>query len=129
VIVNGSHAVVGSDKRAFDMTIAKAGPPRGGPAIMLDGTSLRLGTAMAGKASTVWLVRYDPRSRNVPIRAGENSGRTLPHRGIVRELIKLGDWTGPSASYSLPQANERGLSSAILVQRGAGGPIIAARKL
>jgi hypothetical protein len=129
MIVNGSHAVVGSDKRAFDMTIAKAGPPRGGPAITLDGMVLRLGTATAAKASTVWLVRYDPRSRNVPIRAGENSGRTLPHRGIVRELVKIGDWTGPSASYSLPRANERGLSSAILVQRGAGGPIIAARKL
>lgn len=129
MIVNGSHAVVGADKRAFDATIAKAGAPRGGPAITVDGASLHLGTAAAGKAATVWLVRYDPRSRDVPIRAGENGGRTLPHRGIVRELVKLGDWNGPSASYRIPPARERGLATAVLVQRGAGGEIIAARKL
>ena len=71
----------------------------------------------------MWLVRYDPKTRNVPIAAGENSGRTLPHRDIVRELTKLGEWAGPAASYPLPAAGEPGLSSAILVQRGTGGTI------
>ncbi|WP_416462953.1 DUF1223 domain-containing protein [Sphingomonas sp. VDB2] len=96
---------------------------------MVDGTSVRIGAGAAGKAATVWLVRYDAKSRDVPIRAGENGGRTLPHRDIVRELAKLGDWSGSSTSFPLPPARERGLSTAILVQRGAGGPIIAARKL
>jgi hypothetical protein len=129
MIVNGRYAVVGSDARAFDTAIARAGAPTGGPDITLDGTTVRLAKADARGVATLWLVRYDPKSREVPIRAGENSGRTLPHRGIVRELVKLGAWTGPAAAFALPVSREKGLSAAILVQRGAGGPIIAARKL
>lgn len=129
LIVNGSYAVVGSDKRGFDAAIAKAGAARGGPDIMLDGSTLRLAKAPYKGTATVWLVRYDPRSRNVPIRAGENGGRTLPHRGIVRELAKLGDWSGPSATFHINAPREPGLATAVLVQRGPGGPIIASRKL
>jgi hypothetical protein len=129
LIVNGSNAVVGSDKHAFDAAIATAGAPSGGPGISIAGSSLRLGAAPAASPATVWLVRYDPRVRNVPIRAGENGGRTLPHRGIVRELVDLGAWSGRPASYTLPPAREPGLSAAVLLQRGSGGPIIGARKL
>jgi hypothetical protein len=74
-------------------------------------------------------VRFDPRTIEVPIRAGENGGRTLPHRNIVRELVKLGDWSGNQDSFLLPPSRETGLTTAILVQRGSGGPIIAARKI
>jgi hypothetical protein len=129
LIVNGAYAVVGSDRRAFDAAVARAGVPRGGPAIGSDGHTVRLGQAAAGMPATVWLVRYDPRTRNVAIRAGENSGRTLPHRDIVRELVKLGEWTGPQAAFALPPPREPGLASAVLVQRGQGGTIIAAGKL
>lgn len=73
------------------------------------------------------MVRYDPRTRNVPIRAGENNGRTLPHRDIVRGLTAIGRWTGPRASFALPAA-QRGLATAVLVQDGQGGAIIAAAK-
>ena len=129
MIINGTYAIVGSDRRAFDATIAKAGAPSGGPDISLDGANVRLTKAVARGSATVWFVRYDPRSREVSIRAGENGGRTLPHRDIVRELVNLGSWTGPAMSYALPPVGERGLASAVLVQRGTGGPIIAARKL
>ncbi len=129
LIVNGAYAVVGSDHYALDAAVARAGAPAGGPEITLDGPALRLGKAPTDAPATVWLVRYDPRSRDVPIRAGENGGRTLPHRDIVRELTRLGDWTGTPAGFELPPAHEAGLATAVLVQRGKGGPIIAARKL
>lgn len=129
IIVNGIYAIPGNNRRAFDAAIIKAGPAREGPDISLNGPTLRLGQAPASAASSVWLVRYDPRTRQVPIRAGENGGRTLPHRNIVRELVKLGEWAGPMASFALPPATERNLATAILVQRGTGGPIIAARRL
>ena len=64
----------------------------------------------------------------MPIRAGENNGRTLPHRDIVRRLERLGDWNGKAATFALPAA-EPGLRFAVLVQRGKGGPITAARKI
>ena len=129
VIVNGGAAIVGSNRQQLDATIARAGPPRGGPTLSAQGATLRLGAAPALAPATVWLVRYDPRSRAVPIRAGENGGRTLPHRDIVREVVKLGTWNGAAATLALPASGEAGLASAVLVQRGLGGPIIAARKL
>jgi hypothetical protein len=128
-IVNGAFAVVGSNRQALHAAIARAGPARGGPAISARPSGVGIERAAAGAPATVWLVRYDPRSRDVPIRAGENGGRTLPHRNIVRELVKLGDWSGPAASYPLPSPHESGLASAVFLQRGPGGPIVSARKL
>lgn len=128
VIVNGGAVIVGSNRQQLDNLIARSGPARGGPSVSASPTLVRIG---AGRPmpSIVWLVRYDPRVRQVPIRAGENGGRTLPHRNIVRELVELGSWTGSAASYLIPAARERGLATAVLVQRGAGGPIIAASKV
>ena len=129
VIVNGGMAIVGSNRRQLDQTIAAAGPARGGPMLEAEGSTLRLGAAKSSATSTVWLVRYDPRSVNVAIRAGENGGRTLPHRNIVRDLVKLGDWTGAAKTMRIPTPAAPGLASAILVQQGAGGKITAARKI
>ena len=64
----------------------------------------------------------------VAIRAGENAGRTLPHRNIVRELVSLGNWRGKPIRIALPAAKP-GLAGALLLQQGKGGPILAARKL
>ena len=56
----------------------------------------RSGAALAARQGRfdVWLVRYDPRIVQVAIRRGENGGRTLPHRNVVRELVRLGGWNG-----------------------------------
>ena len=64
----------------------------------------------------------------VPIKAGENGGRTLPHRNVVRELVRLGQWTGSAAGFNRP-APVVGLSEAVLVQKPGGGPILAALRL
>ena len=78
-------------------------------------------------AADVWLVRYDPNIVQVPIKRGENTGKTLPHKNVVRELTRLGDWNGGQRSYAVP-AGPAGLKTAILVQSGTGGPILAAAK-
>lgn len=128
-IINGAYAVVGSNRMQLAATITRASVAHGGPMISANPSEVRVGRGAASAAATVWLVRYDPKTREVPIRAGENGGRTLPHRNIVRELVKLGDWTGPAAAFPLPSSRENGLASAVFVQRGSGGPIISARKL
>ena len=128
VIVNGNTAIVGSNRQQLDATIARAGEPRGGPGLSADGAILHIGAGHATGPAAVWLVRYDPRTLDVPIRAGENGGRTLPHRDVVRDLVRLGDWDGAAASFHLPAA-PAGLASAVLVQQGTGGPITAALKL
>jgi hypothetical protein len=100
----------------------------GGPEIAVQGATVAIAAAKPGKPATVWLVGYDPRSVAVPIRAGENGGRTLPHRNIVRQLVSLGAWSGKAASYTLP-ATRDGLKRAVLVQAGTGGAIVAARRI
>jgi len=77
--------------------------------------------------ATVWLVRYDPNIVQVPIKRGENTGKTLPHKNVVRELTRLGDWSGGAKTYAAP-AGPAGLKTAILLQSGTGGPILAAAK-
>jgi len=89
----------------------------------------RAATVAAGAGlprADVWLVRYDPRVVQVPIRRGENGGRTLPHRNVVHELVKLGGWSGQAETFTLPQASDAHLRTAVLLQAGVGGPILSA---
>ena len=125
VIVNGKEPVLGSREGELNQAIAR-NANTSGPEISVDGNQVTVG---AGKgAATVWVVRYDPRTIDVAINAGENDGRTIPHRNIVRQLNSVGQWQGHSQSYTLSAA-PAGLQTAVLVQQGKGGPIIAARKV
>ncbi|HLZ82038.1 MAG TPA: DUF1223 domain-containing protein, partial [Caulobacteraceae bacterium] len=100
-----------------------------GPAVTVaDGRVTIAGPAPAHPAG-VWLVRYDPNIVQVPIRRGENGGLTLPHKNVVRSLTRLGDWSGAARSYVLPAQGTAGLKSAILIQAGPGGPILAAARV
>ena len=123
VVINGRSDIVGTERRSLDAAIARADRGTGGPA--LDLAANRLSVSGVG-AGDVWLVRYDPRTVQVPVKRGENGGRTLPHRNVVRELVKLGPWTGPAKAFTLPTATQPGLATAAFVQTGPGGPIIAA---
>ncbi|MBV8972988.1 MAG: DUF1223 domain-containing protein [Sphingomonadaceae bacterium] len=124
VIVDGRGDVVGARAGQIEGLLAKT-PARSGPAIDLQGRTVVIGSgaAPAGGAD-VWLVRYDPRTISVAVRAGENSGRRIDHRNVVRELVRIGRWTGSSATLPLP-ADAPGLKTAVLVQK-TGGPILAA---
>lgn len=128
MIVNGRAAITGG--RQDQIVAAARSVDRGtrGPAIVSGGGQVAIGAAAAPLAATVWLVRYDPRTLQVPVRAGENGGRTLPHRNIVRALTSLGPWQGRAVRYPVPPA-PAGLKSAVLVQQGTGGPILAARRI
>ncbi len=125
VIVNGREPVLGSREGELNQAIAR-NAVKDGPAITAAGNQVTVG-AGSGSA-TVWVVRYDPRTINVAIRAGENGGRTIPHRNVVKQLVNVGSWTGKSASFTLPAA-PAGLQTAILVQKGKGGAIISAAKI
>jgi hypothetical protein len=85
-----------------------------------------IGAGSAGRGEAdVWLVQYDPGIVEVPVRRGENTGRTLPHGHVVHELARLGGWNGRAATYAFPPRRD-GLKTAILVQERNGGPILAA---
>ena len=126
VWINGRKTIVGSNRGQLGAAMAEAAT--GGPPLTLGTNEARVGAGRspAGGAD-LWVAFFDPRTIQVPIRAGENGGRTLPHKNIVRSLVRLGHWDGVAKTYGLPQRN-RGLATAVFLQAGKGGPVIAAAK-
>jgi len=124
VVVNGKADITGRDKGELESLIRReansAAPP-----VEIAGGQVHLGSGRTDRYD-VWLVRFNPRIENVPIARGENGGLTLPHRNVVKQLVKLGVWNGTPAQFPLPAAAQQGLRDAILVQAGPGGAIVAA---
>jgi hypothetical protein len=125
VVVNGRADTVGSQPGEIEALVKAADRGDSGPAVNIVGGKVTVG-AGKGRADVV-LVRYDPNIVQVPIRAGENDGKTLPHRNVVHDVIRLGAWDGSAHTYVLPASHD-GLKSAVLVQAGPGGAILAAAR-
>ena len=123
MVINGRGFITGTTAGEVDTALKHYA--RTAPEPDIAATAAKVTVGQGSGHGTVWLVRYDPGVLEVPISAGENNGRTLPHRHIVRQLTRLGDWTGAAASFARP-APTQGLAEAILVQDGKGGPIVAA---
>ena len=129
VVVNGRVDGVGAESGDFTALVRQGDRGDAGPSLTLQSGAVTIAAGTApSQGADVFLVRYDPRIVQVPIRRGENGGRTLPHRNVVRELVKLGRWTGPGARFALPPATDPALATAILVQTAGAGPILAAAK-
>ena len=126
VVVNGRGDVVGAASGEVEQALSRF--DRGGDAVKLALGATAVTVTGRSPASSVYLVRYDPRIVQIPIRAGENSGRTLPHRDVVREFALLGKFSGGTQRFSLPASKQAGLKSAVLVQIGTAGPIVAAAR-
>ena len=127
IVINGKTALTGIKRGELAKSIAASQPISAGPSINVDQGSLTIGKGYG--AANIWLVQYDPQTHNVAIRSGENDGRRLPHKNIVRKLTKLGEWRGVSASFKLPSMLTDQLERVILVQRPGAGAIISARKI
>jgi hypothetical protein len=128
LIVDGRMAILGSRKKEVESAIANHRKVPGAPTIATRGSTVTIGAGALSRSAKVWLVDYDPHRVDVPINAGENGGRTLPHRNIVRQLTVLGSWSGKSLTLPLPRP-KTGLARAILVQIDHGGPVLAGRKI
>ena len=129
VVINGHVDIVGNRREELVRAVDSSKLSASAPTISRSGDKLTVSAASsAAGIADVWLVRYDPRTVQVPIQAGENGGRTLPHRNVVRELVRLGGWSGKAATYQLPAESDPACRTAILVQVASGGSIIASFK-
>jgi len=139
-VVNGSVHVIGSDREAIEGAIedtAQNGAVMSVPVrLTIAGQELTVSVAAANehaarKHGEVWVCSI---SRAVPIAIGkgENSGRELTYHNVVRGLVKLGDWTGAPASWSVPleKIAREGVDGAVVyVQDGSRdrpGPMLGA---
>jgi hypothetical protein len=127
MVVNGRMDTIGNRFSAVETVIRRAGAVEGPEIDVQSGNvSISAGPASAA-AADIWLVHYDPRTVEVPVGRGENTGRTLPHANVVHDLARIGSWNGSAVELALPPAPE-GLSTAVLVQLPRGGAILGAAR-
>ena len=130
VVVNGRLDTVGQTVGQIDQALRAARLAAGGPSVALRPGGGSASGAAPSRPAAVWLVRYDPNIEQIPVKRGENNGKTLPIKNAVRQLVRLGQWSGGDKSFPVP-AQPRGMTglrSAVLLQAGPGGPILAAAK-
>ena len=126
IVVNGATQVLGSDKPAIERAITQTDRNAvimSVPVLMsIGGGNLNVKIA-AGKEQVggeVWLC---PLMRAVPVQIGrgENRGRKITYHNVVRNWVKLGDFTGADAAWRVPVVDlmsEDIDAAAIMVQQG-----------
>jgi hypothetical protein len=138
VIVNGSTQALGSDQADIERAI---GQSHRASATLSVPVSIKVADgrltvdAPAGKGTDehaeVWLC---PVSSAVPVAIGrgENHGRTITYHNAIRRWIRLGEWNGAAASWSISLKdlkNEGADKAAVLLQSGSAsrpGPMLGA---
>jgi hypothetical protein len=110
IVVNGAMDALGSDQAAIEKTIVQTDTKSDVMALPVlvsfggGGLTVNVGSAENEHASgEVWLCPL-ARAVAVAIGRGENHGRTVTYHNVVRNWLKLGDWTGAAASWSVPAA-------------------------
>ena len=127
IVVNGRAAGVGTDVSEVEALARRTDRGVSGPALRIEGDAVEIaaGAAPSGGAE-VWVALYDPRTLEVPVPRGENAGRTLGHRNVVKRLVRLGEWSGAATRLALPASG--GLARAVIVQRRGVGAVLAAAR-
>jgi len=127
IVVNGAMHALGSDRAAIERTIAQTDEK---PDVM----SLPVSVSVAGDnlsvsvpakndvhaGGEVWLCPL-AQAVTVAIGRGENHGRTVTYHNVVRRWLKLGDWSGSDASWTVPisEIETSGIdAAAVMVQEG-----------
>ncbi|MCH8488572.1 MAG: DUF1223 domain-containing protein [Oceanicaulis sp.] len=90
-------------------------------AIRLDGPQL-------DAPADVWVMHFSPGAERRLISAGSNAGVEMVHFNVVRAIAHAGEWPGGRATLHTP-APGGDQSSAVLVQAGPGGRLIAAARV
>jgi hypothetical protein len=113
VVVNGSVHVIGSDLAGIENAIQvtrKSDGVMSVPVTMTQaGRQIKVSVAASAKAPAamhgeVWICSI---AKEVPISIGrgENRGRQVTYHNVVRGLLKVGDWNGTPASWTVPLEN------------------------
>jgi hypothetical protein len=130
--------VIGSDRSSIERAIKetdKNGVMSVPVSMSLTGKQVSVSVAASKLPSVthgeVWICSI---SKAVPIAIsrGENRGREITYHNVVRNLLKVGDWTGAPVTWSVPLENlwREGVDGAVAyVQEGRSdrpGPMLGA---
>lgn len=128
VVIDGHAEAAGQQTGKIEALVRAAGrAARDPPDVAFIGARrVDVGSGRAPKGGgEVWLIRYDPRAREVEIKRGENKGQTITQRNVVRQVARLGAWKGRPTAYRAPAPPEEGLATLVLVQPAQGGRMLA----
>ena len=127
VVVNGAMHVLGSDRAAIERTIAQTDQK---PSVMslpvlvsVGGSNLSINVVAKDATPVegeVWLCPLE-QAVTVAIGRGENHGRTITYHNVVRRWLKLGDWTGSAATWTVPISEiktDETDAAAVMIQEG-----------
>jgi hypothetical protein len=135
MIVDGVSDIVGSRETAIDAAIDAHDADLHNVPVTLTATPhelrVQIGSGAERDDATIWMFQILSRA-TVAIRAGENEGRTMTYRNIVRDVRAIGMWKGQPLSLDLPRQDmmsEPHDSIAIVVQENGYGHIIGAAML
>jgi hypothetical protein len=135
MVVNGTIEMTGSDRAAALERIAAAAAPDRVSLAMRDDGAGKLTVSVPRTAdaedATVWLVVYD-NEHVTAIKRGENRGRTLRNRNVVRGLRPIGTWHGQALELPamISEASpDGGDGCAVLLQSQRSGRILAAARM
>lgn len=135
VVVDGVAESVGSDKGAVEAAIETARRPgRKQVEIRIATTgkgrlTVDLPAGKAGMLCDVLLVGFDPLHQTRVLR-GENSGKTLNNYNVVRDLQRVGFWSGQPATIELPKLDADATRAwAVIVQAEDAGEILGAARI
>ena len=127
IVVNGATHVLGSDHTAIERAIAQTDQKPGVMSLPVlismggGGLNVQVDTAKTDHAAgEVWMC---PVRKSVPvsIERGENRGRTITYHNVVRGWIKLGDWNGSDANWTIPVSDIKvgdADAAVVMVQEG-----------
>ena len=137
IIVDGVTDVVGSREAQVEAAIGARRTDMHEVPISLSlspsALHINIGTLAEKSAddATVWLIHVLSHA-SVRIGAGENRGRNLDYRNVVRDVRAVALWKGQPLSLDIPRADQSlpGYDSvAVLVQEAAFGRVIGARMI
>ena len=111
VVINGKVHAVGSDRdsieRAIEQTSHEIGVMSVPVSVTVTRDQLNVSVAAAPTApprGEIWLWSVT-RAIPIAIGRGENHGREVTYHNVVRNWLKVGDWSGKAASWSIPIEN------------------------
>ncbi len=139
VVVNGSTHVIGSDRAGIESAIGKTDKGMGVMSVpvtmSLAGKQINVSVAASNEPAVshgeVWICSI-AKSVPIAITRGENRGQQVTYHNVVRNLLKVGDWTGRPESWTVPIENltRDGVDGAVVyVQDGSRerpGPMLGA---
>ncbi len=128
-VVNGAAAVVGSDRAALEHSIRDPGTAESLPVpirseLTADRIRIEVGARSDhGRKAELWLLPV-MRAREVAIGRGENRGKIVTYRNVVRGMHHVGSWDGAAARFEVPRSALVGEADSyvLVLQAEHGGP-------